>query len=67
MGSNGNLSEEDLTILRPLSQGLTTEAIARELNISERTLRRRVRTICDQVGVNTPIEAVVWAVRKRRI
>ncbi|WP_456695892.1 LuxR C-terminal-related transcriptional regulator [Aeromicrobium sp. P5_D10] len=67
MTDDGNLSADDLAILRPLSQGLTTDAIARELNISERTLRRRVRAICDQVGVNTPIEAVVWAVRKRRI
>lgn len=67
MGRIGHLSDEDLAILRPLSRGLTTDAIAREFNISERTLRRRVRTICDQVGVNTPIEAVVWAVRNRRI
>lgn len=67
MGSTKRLSDEDLAILRPLSRGLTTDAIAREFNISERTLRRRVRTICDQVGVNTPIEAVVWAVRQRQL
>ncbi|MFI5430229.1 LuxR C-terminal-related transcriptional regulator [Aeromicrobium sp. UC242_57] len=67
MGRVSNLSDDDLAILRPLSQGLTTDVIARELNISERTLRRRVRTICNQIGVDTPIEAVVWAVRTRRI
>lgn len=67
MGSTNRLSDEDVAILRPLSRGLTTDAIAREFNISERTLRRRVRTICDQVGVNTPIEAVVWAVRHRQL
>ena len=42
-------------------------AIARELGVSERTLRRRVRLICDRLGVKTPIEAVVWAARNRLI
>lgn len=67
MANTKGLSEEDLAILRPLSRGLTTDTIAREFSISERTLRRRVRTICDQLGVNTPIEAVVWAVRNRQL
>lgn len=67
MGTAKSLAADDLAILRPLSQGMTTDAIARELNISERTLRRRVRGICDQLGVRTPIEAVVWAVRVRQI
>lgn len=67
MGRVSNLSDEDLGVLRLISKGATTDAIARELNVSERTLRRRVRTICDEIGVNTPIEAVVCAVRSRQI
>lgn len=67
MGRTTSLSDDDLAVLRLLSRGLTTDAIARELGVSERTLRRRVRLICDRIGVRTPIEAVVWAVRGRQI
>jgi DNA-binding NarL/FixJ family response regulator len=67
MVRTADLTDDDLAMLRLLSRGLTTEAIARELGMSERTLRRRGRLICDRVGVRTPIEAVVWAVRARLI
>ncbi|NRQ48223.1 LuxR C-terminal-related transcriptional regulator [Aeromicrobium stalagmiti] len=67
MTRTADLSDDDLAVLRLISTGLTTEAIARELGMSERTLRRRGRLICDRLGVKTPIEAVVWAVRSRLI
>ncbi|MET0447895.1 MAG: LuxR C-terminal-related transcriptional regulator [Aeromicrobium sp.] len=63
MARTPHLSGDDTAVLRLLSRGLTTEAIARDLSMSERTLRRRSRVICDRIGVKTPIEAVVWAVR----
>jgi DNA-binding NarL/FixJ family response regulator len=34
---------------------------------SERTVRRRLRTIADEIGVDSTIEAVVYAVRARLI
>lgn len=67
MARTADLTDDDLAVLRLLSRGLTTDAIARELGVSERTLRRRGRIICDRIGVKTPIEAVVWAVRSRLI
>jgi len=67
MARTADLTDDDLAVLRLLGQGLTTDAIARELGVSERTLRRRVRLICDRLGVKTPIEAVVWAARSRLI
>ena len=67
MARTAHLTDDDLAVLRLLSRGLTTDAIARELGVSERTLRRRGRLICDRIGVKTPIEAVVWAVRGRLI
>ena len=67
MARTAELSPDDLAVLRLLSKGLTTDSIARELGMSERTLRRRGRLICDRIGVRTPIEAVVWAVRGRLI
>lgn len=67
MARTTELAPDDLKLLRLVSRGLTTEAICRELGISERTLRRHTRQICDRIGVRTPIEAVVWAVRGRLI
>lgn len=63
MARSVDVSADDLAFLRLLSLGMTTDSIARELNVSERTLRRRSRVVCDHLRVRTPIEAVVWAVR----
>jgi DNA-binding NarL/FixJ family response regulator len=61
--TNVPLDADDLQLLRLLSHGLPTEAIARQLYLSDRTVRRRTRAICERLHVSTPIEAVVWAVR----
>lgn len=62
--SGARLSDGDVRILGALAGGRPPEAIARELGMSERTLRRRVRGVCDALEVKTSIEAVVWAVRR---
>ncbi len=56
-------SDLDLEILRLLSQGMTTDAIARRVGVSERTVRRRLRAVADEIGVESSIEVVVHAVR----
>ncbi|MEV4202386.1 helix-turn-helix domain-containing protein [Micromonospora globbae] len=58
------LDEEDLRLLRLLAAGLPVETVARRLGLSERTVRRRVRAVCDRLGVTAPIQAVVWAARR---
>jgi DNA-binding NarL/FixJ family response regulator len=58
------LSREDVILLGLLAQGLPLDAVARRLRMSERTVRRRTRDICDRLGVGAPIEAVVWAARR---
>lgn len=58
------LSSEDLQVLRLLAQGLPLNGVARRLHLSERSIRRRIRMICDRLGLKTSIEAVVWAVRR---
>lgn len=58
------LSDEELTLLRLLAQGLPVEAVSRRLDLSDRTVRRRVRAICDQLGVTAPVQAIVWAARR---
>ena len=44
------VSREDVELLR--------------LNTSERTVRRRVKAICDRLGFTTAIQAVAWAARQ---
>ncbi|EIF00933.1 LuxR C-terminal-related transcriptional regulator [Saccharomonospora glauca] len=57
------LADRDVELLRLLAKGLPLDAVARRVGLSERTVRRRVRGVCDRIGVSTRIEAVVWAVR----
>jgi DNA-binding NarL/FixJ family response regulator len=58
------LTRQDMELLRLLAGGLPLDAVARRLNTSERTVRRRVRAICDRLGYTSPIQAVVWAARR---
>ena len=58
------LDEQEIELIRLLAEGLTMDRIARRLCISERTVRRRTRALCDRVGVPTAVQAVVWAARR---
>lgn len=58
------LDEADLRLLRLLATGVPLETVARRSGLSERTVRRRLRAICDRLGVTAPIQAVVWAARR---
>ena len=58
------LTGDDIKLLTLLAEGLVVEAIGRRLRMSDRTVRRRTRAICDQLGVGTPVEAIVWAARR---
>jgi len=64
MTDHREMSLEDLEVLRLLATGLSLESVARHLDLSERTVRRRTRAFCDRLGVGTPIEAIVWAARR---
>lgn len=58
---------DDLELLRLLAAGQTVDAITRRVGVSERTVRRRLRAVADEIGVDSTIEAVVHAVRSRLI
>jgi DNA-binding NarL/FixJ family response regulator len=57
------LDPEDTELLRLLAEGLLMDAVARRLAVSERTVRRRMRALCDRFGVDTPVQVVVIAAR----
>jgi DNA-binding NarL/FixJ family response regulator len=62
-GDASPLAQDDVQILRLLAEGLTVDSIARRLDRSERTVRRKIRAIGDTLEVGTTVEAIVWAVR----
>ncbi|HEX7186921.1 MAG TPA: LuxR C-terminal-related transcriptional regulator [Actinomycetes bacterium] len=61
---NPTLAPEDVELLRLLAAGLAVETVARRMSLSDRTVRRRTRSICNRLGVTSPIQAVVWAARR---
>jgi DNA-binding NarL/FixJ family response regulator len=64
VGLATELSRQDVELLKLLAGGLPLDAVARRMGKSERTVRRRVRGICDQLGLGTSIQAVAWAARR---
>ena len=46
------LTERELSVLNLLSQGLTTEAIANTLGVSEKRVRNLLVSICDKLDVD---------------
>jgi DNA-binding NarL/FixJ family response regulator len=65
--SRSPLTAEEIEVLTLLARGLPVEGVARRLRVSDRTVRRRTRAICDRLGVHSPIEAVVWAAHRHLI
>jgi len=58
------LSRTDLELLRLLASGLALDAVARRTETSARTVRRRIKAICNELDVEKPIQAVAWAARR---
>lgn len=59
-----SLNEEELHVLKLIAGGLSYSEIAANVFISERTVRRRVQTIFDKLGVNSQAHAVAEAMRR---
>jgi len=58
------LSEEDRRIITLMAAGLTDEAIARRLNLSRRTVVRRIAVLLDRLGATTRFQAGVQAANR---
>lgn len=58
------LTDGDMEVLRLLSTGLKDEAIARQLGVSMRTVRRRVLRVMDLLHASTRFQACAQAMRR---
>jgi DNA-binding CsgD family transcriptional regulator len=58
------VSDEDRQLLVLLAAGVKDEAIARQLGLSVRTMRRRVRRLLDLLGAQTRFQAGMQAARR---
>ena len=56
------LTEREAEVLRLMATGLRNERIAEALEITEQTVKNHVRSIFGKLGVETRVEAVLWAV-----
>lgn len=59
-----SLTEQETLILEMLGSGESQKVIGRRLNLRDRTLRRRIRAICDKLHLASRIEAALYAVRE---
>jgi NarL family two-component system response regulator LiaR len=58
------LTEREIEVLRLMARGLTNQAIADRLNISEWTVRTHVRNILEKLALANRTEAVLYALRE---
>ena len=56
------LTEREVEVLRWMASGLKNDRIAETLCISEQTVKNHVRSIYSKLGVETRVEAVLYAI-----
>jgi DNA-binding NarL/FixJ family response regulator len=56
-----HLSERELDVLRLVAQGLPNKLVARNLGISEKTVKAHLTRIFQQLGVTDRTQAALWA------
>ena len=59
------LTERELQVLKLVAQGFNNRDIAKDLFISENTVKNHVRNILEKLHLHSRMEAVVYAVRER--
>jgi DNA-binding NarL/FixJ family response regulator len=61
------LTEREMEVLRLVAKGLQNRDIAKELFISENTVKNHIRNILEKLHLHSRIDAVVYAVREKMI
>jgi DNA-binding NarL/FixJ family response regulator len=65
--ANSSLTPRQQQVLQGLSRGLPTKLIARELNLSEHTVKEYIAIIFQALGVHNRTEAVIKASQLKRL
>jgi DNA-binding NarL/FixJ family response regulator len=60
-GPSHQLSDRELEVLQLVTRGLSNKLIARELGISEKTVKAHLTTIFQRIGVTDRVQAAMWA------
>src|SRR5215472_9379620 len=61
------LTERDMQVLRLIARGMNNRDIAKELFISDNTVKNHVRNILEKLQIHSRMEAVMVAVRQKLI
>ena len=59
------LTDREMEVLRLVARGLGNREIAKELYISENTVKNHIRNILEKLQLHSRMEAVVYAVREK--
>jgi DNA-binding NarL/FixJ family response regulator len=59
------LTERELEVLRLVARGLNNREIAKQLYISENTVKNHVRNILEKLQLHSRMEAVMYAVKEK--
>jgi two-component system nitrate/nitrite response regulator NarL len=60
-----SLSEREQQIVDRLARGLSNKHIARELDISETTVKVHVKSLLRKIRMNNRTQVAIWAMRQR--
>jgi DNA-binding NarL/FixJ family response regulator len=63
--SSLRLTDRELEVLRLVAKGLNNREIAKELFISENTVKNHVRNLLEKLQLHSRMEAVMYAVREK--
>jgi DNA-binding NarL/FixJ family response regulator len=61
------LTDREMEVLQLVAQGLNNRDIAKQLYISENTVKNHIRNILEKLHLHSRMEAVVYAVREKMI
>ncbi|MGH2882096.1 MAG: response regulator transcription factor, partial [Solirubrobacteraceae bacterium] len=66
LGSRGSsavtqLTDREREVLRLVTRGLQNKLIARELGISEKTVKAHLTAVFQRIGVTDRVQAAMWA------
>ncbi len=64
-GPGLRLTERELEVLRLVAKGLNNREIAKQLFISENTVKNHVRNILEKLQLHSRMEAVMYAMREK--